>query len=158
MPPAVASKDEHPCPRGGPPTPGGGARGGEPRKTGHDAEGWWGRGLRRTGHNADRRRGGGPQSMAYREDFRRGSDRLYAVSGGQRRRAPLLGAVPPLMLASAISWSSQASVTTTSLLSSTRYSPRASCRPWLIAAGNPRLVALVTTVTGTAAMSRTPAR
>ena len=42
-------------------------------------------------------------------------------------------------------------MTTTSLLSITRYSPRASRNPWLMAAGKPRFVALLTIVTGTAA-------
>jgi hypothetical protein len=44
------------------------------------------------------------------------------------------------------------------LFISTKYSPRASRNPWLIAAGKPRFVVLVTTVTGMVAMSRTPAR
>ena len=46
--------------------------------------------------------------------------------------------VRPVAEVKAMSWSSQPSVTTASLLSRTRYSPRAACKPWLIAAGNPR--------------------
>ncbi len=45
--------------------------------------------------------------------------------------------------ASATSWSSQPSTTTTSLLSSTRNSPRASRSPWLMAAGK-RLAQMIT--------------
>ena len=65
---------------------------------------------------------------------------------------------PLLALTNPINCSSHPSVTITSLLSSTRYSPRAALSPWLTAAGNPRFVALVMTVTGTLAMSLTPAR
>jgi hypothetical protein len=64
----------------------------------------------------------------------------------------------PFALASAISCPSQPSVTTTSLLSNTRYSPRAAFNPWLIAAAIPRLVTLVITVTGTDTASRTLSR
>ena len=51
-------------------------------------------------------------------------------------------------------------MTTASLLSKTRYSPPAACKPWLIARGNPRFSALAVamTVTGTVAASRTPSR
>jgi hypothetical protein len=54
--------------------------------------------------------------------------------------------------------SSQRSVTTTLLVSTTRYSPRAALSPWLIAAGSPRHAIPAITVTGTGAASRTLAR
>ena len=61
-------------------------------------------------------------------------------------------------LLSPINCSNHPSVTTASLLSKTRYSPRAHFSPWLMAAGNPRLVEFAMTVTGTADASCTPAR
>jgi hypothetical protein len=66
--------------------------------------------------------------------------------------------LPILAVVSASSWTSHASVTTTSLLSSTKYLPRAAASPWLIAAGNPQFSRLQITVAGTAAASWTPAR
>jgi len=66
--------------------------------------------------------------------------------------------LPVFALASANNWSSQPAVTTTSLFSGTRNSPRACRSPWLIAAGNPMLVEFATTVTGTGDASCTPAR
>jgi hypothetical protein len=57
-----------------------------------------------------------------------------------------------------INCSSHPSVTTTSLLSSTKYSPPAASTPWLIAAVSPRALAFAITLTGIGASARTLAR
>ena len=80
------------------------------------------------------------------------------VPAPQPRTAANPCSSPVMAVVSTTSCSSHPFVTTASLLSNTRYSPRTYFNPWSIATGNPRSVDFAATVTGTADASCTPAR